>query len=116
MLYSTMLLFYLPSQPKKESPLIAYPPFLLHSPLYACSIVVKLLSVCHILGKFINATSYFKILSTFFLYIHPLSLAILIWSLTLFPFQKKNHCLQWQKSRKLALNYVSFPQVALSTW
>jgi hypothetical protein len=44
-LCSIVFLFNLPSRAKKESPLLAYPPFLLHSLLYACFIVAKLLSV-----------------------------------------------------------------------
>jgi hypothetical protein len=61
-----MLPFNLSCQAKKNHLLLTYPYFLLHALPHACCVVAKFLDAYHILGKFANATSYFKILSIIF--------------------------------------------------
>ncbi len=48
------------TKPKRNPPLLPYPPIFFDSLPCACCIVAKLLRACHILGKRIDATSYFQ--------------------------------------------------------
>jgi hypothetical protein len=59
--------------------------------------VAKFLSVCHILGKFTNDISCFKISSTI-LYIH-MSLHLVV---NMFPFQKKRSLSSMTKINKVS--------------
>jgi hypothetical protein len=65
-LYPILLLPNFLSQTKKKPPLVTYPSFLLHTLPPAYPDVTKLLNAYHILSKFTDATSCFKISSIFF--------------------------------------------------